>query len=512
MSVSPSNPSSISPSSQSPARPLSGRARVLTVGAVTLGAFIALLNQTVMSPALPNLMRDFAVSEGTVQWVTSIYMLVSGIMVPISAYFIDRFTTRRLFFASMGLFIAGTALGAFAPGFGVLILGRVLQAAGSGILMPLVAVVPMLVYPPERRGMAMGVAGIVMAAGPSIGPVVGGAVIDSLGWRAMFLGIAAVGAAILAAGAVMLHNVGELRHPRLSVSSVILSTVAFGGLLYGFSTASDAGWTSPMVIVPIAVGVVAFVAFAVQQIRLREPLVEVRTLATADFRNAAIVVTLINASVAVTNVSLPLLLQNGMGVSATVTGAVMLPAALVGLVMSPVSGALFDRFGARWMAIGGTALMVLAMGSMGLFAHRGSSVALVATLCGLQGLGQALANMPVNTWGINALPDAMIAHGNAIANTGRQVFGAISTALIVTVMSGVQAGRQSAGAAEATVAGVSASYVICAAIALVAMIWSAVTVRDRRREPVLVPVETHAVRAPEVPVDAPATPRVDSAA
>lgn len=458
-----------------------GRDRVLIVGAVTLGAFIALLNQTVMSPALPNLMRDFAISEGTVQWVTSIYMLVSGIMVPISAYFIDRFSTRKLFFTSMAAFIVGTLLGAIAPNFGVLILGRVLQAACSGVLMPLVAVVPMLVYPPERRGMAMGIAGIVMAAGPSIGPVVGGAVIDSLGWRAMFIGIAVVGALILAASVFMLKNVGELKHPKLNILSIVLSTVAFGGLLYGFSTASDAGWASPVVIVPIIVGALAFAGFVWEQIKLDEPLLRVDTLATRNFRNAAIIVTLINGSVAVTNVTLPLLLQNGLGVSATVTGAVMLPAALIGLVMSPISGALFDKFGARAVSIIGTLLMALAMGGMGLLVHGGSSVLLVAVFCALQALGQAFANMPVNTWGINALPNDMIAHGNAIANTGRQVFGAITTALIVTVMSSVQKGHVSQGQAAATVAGVGMTYLICAAIAFVTMIWCVATVRDPRR-------------------------------
>lgn len=475
-----------------------GRERVMIVGAVTLGAFIALLNQTVMSPALPKLMADFVVSEGTVQWVTSIYMLVSGIMVPISAYFIDRFTTRKLFAASMLLFIAGTLFGAIAPNFGLLIVGRVLQAAGSGILMPLVAVVPMLVYPPERRGMAMGIAGIVMAAGPSIGPVVGGAVIDSLGWRAMFIGIAVVGALILVASMFMLRNVGVLKHPKLSVPSVILSTVAFGGLLYGFSTASDAGWASPLVIVPIIVGVLAFAGFITLQIKLKQPLLEVHTLATRDFRNAAIIVTLINGSVAVTNVTLPLLIQNGLGMSATVTGAIMLPAALIGLVMSPISGALFDRFGARWVSIAGTLLMALAMGAMGFVVRPGSSVVLVAVFCGLQALGQALANMPVNTWGINALDNEMIAHGNAIANTGRQVVGAITTALIVTVMSSVQASNAAAGKAASTVAGVGATYLICAAIAFVTMLWCVVTVHDRRVAPTLTPVETRATEPPAV--------------
>ena len=164
------------------AAPVSGHvtgAQIRIVSVVVLGAFLALLNQTVMSPALPVIMADFAIDASTAQWIMSIYPLVSGIMVPVSAYLIDKFSTRALFFGSTIVFALGTLLCAVAPDFVLLIVGRVLQAAGSGVLMPLVSVVPMLVFPVEKRGTAMGMAGIVMSAGPAVGPVVGGAVIDA---------------------------------------------------------------------------------------------------------------------------------------------------------------------------------------------------------------------------------------------------------------------------------------------------------------------------------------------
>ena len=444
------------------------RNAVTIVGVITLGAFISLFNQTVMSPALPSLMREFAVSAGTAQWVTTIYMLVSGIMVPISGYFMDKYPTRGLFFLSMGLFAAGTGLCAVAPGFGVLIAGRVLQAAGAGILMPLVGTVPLLVFPVELRGTAMGVAGIVMAAGPAIGPVIGGMVIDSMGWRPMFWIITAIAAAVLALGIPLMRNVGTLKNPKLDIPSVALSTVAFGGLLFGFSNASDQGWGSPMVIAPAVVGAVALVFFVRRQLHLETPMLELRCLKTKNFLVAALVVTLINAAVAATNVTLPLLVQNGLGRSATVTGMVMLPASVAGIILSPVSGALFDRMGPRLLAVGGMAIMAGSMFAFG-FVGAGLTASLAAILCCLQAAGQGLANMPVNTWGVNSLSDDLIAHGNAIANTGRQVVGAISTAILVTVMSSVQASALAGGASQAaaTVAGVGASYFGCAAIAAV---------------------------------------------
>ena len=162
------------------------RKEITVIGIVLAGAFLAILNQTVLSPALPKLMDAFAISAGTAQWVTSIYMLVNGIMVPITGFLIDRFSTRKLFFASMAAFIVGTALCAAAPSFELLIVGRILQAAGAGVQLPLVGVVPMLIFPPEKRGTAMGMAGIVMSCAPAAGPVLAGGIIDAWGWRMMF--------------------------------------------------------------------------------------------------------------------------------------------------------------------------------------------------------------------------------------------------------------------------------------------------------------------------------------
>lgn len=468
--------------SQAVSKPRVERDAVVIVGVITLGAFVSLFNQTVMAPALPALMREFEVTAGTAQWVTTIYMLISGIMVPISGYFMDKYPTRKLFFLSMGLFVAGTVLCALCPSYWFLIAGRVAQAAGAGILMPLVGTVPLLVFPVELRGTAMGVAGIVMAAGPAVGPVLGGLVIDAWGWRPMFLIIAALAFAIMVLGIPLMKNVGTLKDPKLDIASVVLSTIAFGGLLFGFSSASDAGWTSPMVIVPALVGVVALVMFVRRQLALEVPMLELRCLKTPNFLIAALMVTLINAAVAATNVILPLLVQNGMGASATTTGMVMLPASIAGIVLSPISGMLFDRMGPRLVTVGGMAVIAGSLLGFG-FMGAGLTVGLAATLCALQACGQGLANMPVNTWGVNALPDELIAHGNAIANTGRQVFGAISTALLVTVMSSVQASALAGGAsaAEATVAGAGAAYFGCAVVAIVGLVVAVLFVFENKR-------------------------------
>lgn len=461
--------------------------RVRITGVVVFGAFLALLNQTVMSPALPVIMADFAIDASTAQWIMSIYPLVSGIMVPVSAFLIDRFTTRQLFFAATGAFAAGTALCAAAPTFFLLICGRVLQAAASGVLLPLVSVVPMLVFPVEKRGTAMGMAGIVMSAGPAIGPVVGGAIIDAYGWRACLGCIVPLALASLACAVFLLDNVGEGKRPHLDVPSIALSTVAFGGMLYGFSSASSMGWTSPVVLGCIIAGVACLVLFARRQLRLEDPLLDLRCLKSSDFAVAAIVVTLINAACLVTNTILPILLQTAMGATALQTGMAMLPAAAVGILISPISGVVFDKFGPRAISVGGLTLMTVALVALSRM-DASCSIVMVAVLCAAQAAGQSLANMPVNTWGINALENSQIAHGNAIANTGRQVAGGLGTAIIVTLMTTVtsNAALQGAATVEATVAGTSAAYMACAAIGLVALVFGVLKIRvakETRQQP-----------------------------
>lgn len=465
--------------------PANGRitgTQIRIVAVVVLGAFLALLNQTVMSPALPVIMSDFAIDASTAQWIMSIYPLVSGIMVPVSAFLIDKFSTRALFFGATLVFALGTLLCAAAPDFLFLIIGRVLQAAGSGVLMPLVSVVPMLVFPVEKRGTAMGMAGIVMSAGPAVGPVVGGAVIDTYGWRTMIGAIVPLAILVLVLGVFMLKNVGELKNPKLDLPSVVLSTIAFGGLLYGFSSASSMGWGNPVVLGSIVAGVVCLVLFVVRQGKIEDPLLQLGTLKTRKFRVAAIIVTLINAACLVTNTLLPLLLQTSLGASAFETGMAMLPAAAVGII-SPISGVVFDKFGPRAISIVGLALMTGALFLLSLSTVN-TPILVVALFCMLQSAGQSLANMPVNTWGVNALKNDMIAHGNAIANTGRQVAGGLCTALIITVMTSVTASAGvDASIQVATAVGAGVAYKVCAAIGLVSLICAIFSVRTKKTAP-----------------------------
>lgn len=461
---------------------------LLAIAIIIAGAFIAILNQTVLSPALPKLMETFDITTGTAQWVTTIYMLVNGIMVPITAYLIDRFSTRLLFIGSMLAFIVGTVLAACAPVFPILIVGRILQAMGAGIQLPLVGYVPMLVFPREKRGMAMGMSGIVMACAPAVGPVVAGAIIDSFGWRAMFVMMLPLSMIVVLLSVFFLTNVGEQKHPHLDVMSIGLSTVAFGGLLYGFSSASNLGWANAVVVIPIILGAGALVWFIHRQFHLEEPLLNLKILKTPIFAYSAAIVTIINSALAVGGIVLPIYLQTVLGCSAFMTGVLMTPGAVISIFISPVSGLLFDKFGPRAISIIGLTSLTVALGALA-FIGPNTKIAFLIFIYTLQSFGLTIANMPVNTWGINALDNAYIAHGNAISNTGRQVGGAISTALIITIMTTVTRTSQAATPILATASGVRAAYAVSAAVAFVALLLAILKVKDNRNMQDVVEVE-----------------------
>lgn len=462
-----------------PHRGLSRR-EMMAVAIIISGAFIAILNQTVLSPALPKLMTSFQITAGTAQWVTTIYMLVNGIMVPVTAYLIDRFSTRKLFITSMLVFIAGTALTAAAPTFAVLIAGRILQAMGAGIQLPLVGYVPMLLFPREKRGMAMGMSGIVMACAPAIGPVVAGAIIDSMGWRAMFVLMLPLAAIVTVLSLLFLVNVGETKRPHLDGLSVVLSTLAFGGLLYGFSGASNLGWGSKAVIGPVVVGAAALVWFVRRQLALKEPLLDLRILKTPTFAYSAAIVTIVNSALAVGGIVLPIYLQTVLGCSAFVTGVLMTPGAVVSIFMSPVSGLLFDKMGPRLIAIVGLSALTGALAAL-TFVGPNTHIPFLIVIYMIQSFGLTLANMPVTTWGINALENDYIAHGNAISNTGRQVGGAISTALIVTIMTMVTDASHAATSVLQTADGIHAAYGVSAAVAFIALLLAVFKVKQPKR-------------------------------
>ena len=410
------------------------RKQIIMLIVLVFGTFVTVLNQTVVAPALPSIMSEMCVDAAVAQWLTTGFTLVNAIMVPITAFLTDRFTTRRLFLASMVLFTAGTALAAWGPNFPVLLAGRLVQAAGAGILMPLVMTVLMWTFPIDCRGTAMGVFGIVIAFAPAAGPTVAGIIIDQANWHVMFWIIAVLCAAVIVFAAFALERGGETnKDVKLDVVSVALSTLGFGGLLYGLSAIGSYGVTADSA-GGVVIGAVALAFFFRRQLRMEQPMLQVRVLTNRKFLIATIIVMLVQGALLAGGILIPILLQSYMGFSATTSGLVLLPGAIVMGAMGPVAGRLFDKHGPRVLAVIGTGVLALTTATF-MFMGPGMGLITLTVIYTVRLFSLSLVNMPISTWGMNALPDKLMNHGTSVQNTFRQVAGSLGTAVIVSATS-----------------------------------------------------------------------------
>lgn len=414
----------------------------LMITVMMFGSFIAVLNQTLLTTALPDIMGAFKLDSSEGQWLTTIFMLVNGIMIPLTAYFTERYTAKNLFLTAIGLFILGSLVCFLAPGFYVMLLGRVVQAAGAGILMPLMQVVLFSVYPPERRGAAMGVFGLVIGFAPAIGPTVSGWIVNSYSFRVLFVIIFVISVLIFICGIFTVHNVYEQERIALDKISVIQSTVGFGGLLLGFSRAGQVGFLSTEVIVTLIISVAALYALVNRQLKLKQPLLEFRVFQYKGFMMSMSII-VVMFMIFISNMTiLPIFMQRSMGVSPLTSGLAILPGGLLMGLLSPVSGRLYDQFGAKSLAIIGMTLISI---SLLLFAFMNETPSLVSIIIKFAILmtGNAMIMTPMTSAAINALPRKYITHGTAMNNTIRQISAAIGTAIFITIMNlAVQSGLQ----------------------------------------------------------------------
>lgn len=399
------------------------------------GAFIAFLNNTLLNVALPSIMDEFSVQPAIVQWLTNGYMLVSGILIPASAFLIIRFTNRQIFFWAMSLFTIGTALAAFAPSFGFLIAGRMVQAAGSGLMMPLLMNVMLVAFPIERRGTAMGFFGLIMFAAPAIGPTLSGWIVQNYSWRTLFEMILPFAIIILVFAIFKLKNITPNEKIKIDIISLILSTIAFSSLLFGFSSAGDKGWSNPIVYGTIIVGVVVLTAFTIRQLRLEDPMLEFRIFKYSMFRLSAIIMVVVSASMFSAMILIPIYVQIVRGISPFHAGLLMLPGAILMSIMSPITGRLFDKYGGKALAIIGLTITVVTTYLLSELSLS-SGFFYIMFIFTVRMLGMSLVMMPVMTNGLNQLPMSKNPHGTAINNTLQQISGAIGTAVLVTVMNG----------------------------------------------------------------------------
>ncbi len=365
----------------------------------------------------------------------------------------------------MTLFGLGTLLCAISPNFSMLLVGRIIQASGAGIMMPLMQTVFLLIFPKERRGQAMGMVGLVISFAPAIGPTLSGWLVESYHWSILFWILMPIVVIDIVAAIFVMRNVTTLRHPKLDLQSIILSTFGFGGLLFAFSNAGQASWGSPLVYVPLLIGIVTLYLFVTRQLKLSHPILEFRVFTYPVFTLTTVMGMLVFVSLVGPATILPIYMQNMQGYSAFETGLTILPGAVLMGMMSPITGRIFDKFGARTLAIIGLTFIFLSS----LFNTNltvDTSLTYLTIVYAVRMFGLSLVLMPVTTAGLNVLPRELIPHGTAMNNTMRQVSGSIGTAILVSVMTA----SASAGQSESMIQGVNNAFIVATVIAFVSFI------------------------------------------
>ncbi|MDN3399286.1 MDR family MFS transporter [Psychrobacter sp. APC 3426] len=402
--------------------------------AFLIAGFVGLFSETALNMALGNLMIEFNVVSSTVQWITTGYLLTMGILIPVSALLIQWFSTRQLFVASLLFSIAGAIVSGMAPIFEVLLLGRVIQAIGTGLLIPLMFNTILIIFPIHKRGTIMGLVGLVMMSAPAIGPATAGLIIEVLSWNWILWLLIPFLAFSLVYGLLFMQNVSELTKPKIDVLSIFLSTLGFGGIVYGFSIAGHKGWGSPLVISTLIIGLMSLLVFSARQFKLDQPMLDLRTLQYPVFTLALLSVSATFMIILSSMILLPLYLQIGLGLSALTAGLILMPGGAINGILSPVAGRVYDIYGAKWLFTPGFIIMLIMLWLLSNVTTETSILMAILLHSGLM-IGVTFVMMPLQTHGLNALPKNLYPDGTALINTLLQVSGSIGTALAITIMS-----------------------------------------------------------------------------
>lgn len=408
--------------------------RNIIVAVMLISAFIAILNQTLLNTALPSIMRGLGIQESTSQWLVTGFMLVNGIMIPLTAYFMDRIPSRKLYLSAMGTFLVGSIIATLAPNFGVLMTARVIQAMGAGVIMPLTQFTLFTLFPKNQRGFAMGLSGLVIQFAPAIGPTLSGILVDNMSWRAPLIVVVIVAVIGFIFGSIYMKDYSQIKDVVLDKSSVVLSTLGFGIMLYGFSVAGTRGFNDMLVIMSIIVGLIIVGIFILRQLRINNPILNLRAFKTPTFALTSICSMIVFTSMVGPALLIPMYVQSSLGLSAFLSGLVVLPGALINGIMSVVTGRLYDKVGAKVLVIPGFIILLISTLMMIILTAHTSYLYVIIVFT-IRLFSISLLMMPLNTAGINSLSNDLVSHGTAIMNTLRTISGSMGTAILVTLMS-----------------------------------------------------------------------------
>ena len=458
--------------------PTTAKRNNLAIIILLISVFVVFLNETVMSVAVPDIMEDLRITPSSGQWLTTAFALTMAVVIPITGFLLQRLNTRPVFITAMVLFSAGTLIAATSPTFGVLVLGRVVQASGTAIMMPLLMTTVLTLVPMSDRGRMMGRISIVMSMAPALGPAVSGLILQVLPWRFLFWLVLPIAIAALIVGIAKIPNVSEPRKVPLDVLSVILSAIGFSGLVFGLSQlgATAEGTALLPAWIPLVIGVVFLVGFVLRQLQLQRgdrAFLDLRVFSSRTFTKSVLILATSMIALFGTVIVFPLYVQNVLGQETSIVGLLQLPGGLIMGLLGPVVGRLYDRFGARPLLIPGSLMVSLAFWGMTMFTEDTPVYWVLIAHIGLS-LGLAFLFTTVFTLGTSALPRHLYSHGSAMIATIQQVAGAAGVAVFVAFLA---FGTAAAGASDAQSAspsqladGVHLAFIAGAIVSLVPLV------------------------------------------
>ncbi|WP_374208915.1 DHA2 family efflux MFS transporter permease subunit [Microbacterium sp. CIAB417] len=457
------------------AEPMIARSDMRVIWLLLVAAFVAILNETTMGIAIPHLNEDLGLPPELGQWLTSAFMLTMAVVIPTTGFILQRFTTRQVFIAAMSAFTLGTLVCLIAPGFTVLLAGRVIQAAGTGVMMPLLMTTMMNVVPPQSRGRMMGRVGLVISLAPAIGPTLAGAVLEALNWRWLFGIVLPIAIVALAMGAKWMTNLGETKKVPLDVLSIPLAAFGFGGVVYGLSQFGGHGAGAATTgVVALVVGAIALALFVWRQLvlqRIDDALLDLRVFRSRNFTIAVIIMSIVALSMFGTLTLLPQYLQNVAGLDALQSGLILLPGSVLMGLLGPVMGRIYDARGTRTLLIPGT---IMVSGALFFYATVGEHtpwwmLVLVQTV---MSVGLAMSFTPLFSASLGSLERRFYSHGSAVLNTLQQVAGAAGVAVMTVVYSSILHAGESEGLSKAVAGapGARTAFLLAAIISLAAVV------------------------------------------
>lgn len=448
---------------------------------ILISCIASSLLATALTTALPQIAKDFGIDVTTGQWLTSGYSLAMGVMMPLTAFLITRFPSRNLYLSAIVLFIAGLVICAFSPNFYIMMFGRVLQAAGNGILSSMAQVVLLSIYPSEKCGTVMGWYGLSVSAAPVLAPTLAGILIDLSGWRMIFYVSIAIMAVSLVFAICVFDNVLDTVKKPFDGISFAFSIIAFGGITLGVGNSISCGITDPITYMPLIAGVVGAVVFVYRQLHQQEAFLDVRILKSQRYALSVIGSMLLYFVMMGSSILMPLYVQSIRGCSATISGLVTLPGSLAMAVISPLAGRIYDKVGMRALFISGGIIMCFSNIGM-FFIGKQTPLLIAATLNVARCIAVGCLMMPFVTWGIGAINEKKTAHGSALLTSLRTVAGSIGTAVFTGIMTLVATISVASYGENAGIHGLNVSFLVMAFVSFVLFLIALIFVKDKKGE------------------------------